>query len=34
MLKLISTVFKSEDKKAKNKIEKFYITNSESYLRN
>ena len=33
MLKLISTVFKSEDKKKKNKIEKLYITNSESYVK-
>ena len=33
ILKLISTVFKSEDKKKKNKIEKFYITNSESYIK-
>ena len=32
ILKMITTLFKSENKNKKNKIEKFYITNSEPYI--
>ena len=32
ILKMINTLFKSENKNKKNKIEKFYITNSEKYI--
>ena len=31
-LKMINTLFKSEDKKKQKKIEKFYVTNSEKYI--
>ena len=31
-LKMINALFKSEDKKSRKKIEKFYITNSEEYI--
>ena len=32
ILKMINTLFKSENKNKKNKLEKFYITNSEKYI--
>ena len=33
ILKMVNTVFKSPSKKAKNKIEKFYIANSEDFIK-
>ena len=33
ILKMVNTVFKSPSKKAKNKIEKFYIANSDDYIK-
>jgi len=33
ILKLVNTVFKSPSKKAKNKIEKFYLSNSEEFIK-
>ena len=32
-LKMVNTLFKSEDKKKRNKLDKFYITNSETYIK-
>ena len=32
-LKMVNTLFKSENKKKRNKLEKFYITNSEAYIK-
>ena len=32
-LKMVNTLFKSEDKKRRNKLDKFYITNSEDYIK-
>ena len=32
-LKMVNTLFKSEDKKKRNKLDKFYITNSEAYIK-
>ena len=32
VLKMVNTLFKSENKKSKNKLDKFYIANSENYL--
>ena len=32
-LKMVNTLFKSESKKKRNKLEKFYITNSEAYMK-
>ena len=32
ILKMVNTLFKSENKKLKNKLDKFYITNSEKYI--
>ena len=33
ILKMINTLFKSESKKKKNKLEKFYIANSDPYIK-
>ena len=33
MLRMINTLFRSENKDKKNKIEKFYITNSDTYIK-
>ena len=32
VLKMVNTLFKSENKKVKNRLDKFYITNSKNYL--
>ena len=33
ILKMVNTVFKSPTKKSRNKIEKFYIANSEDFIK-
>ena len=33
ILKMVNTLFKSESKKKRNKLEKFYITNSDAYIK-